>query len=218
MPPQKKKGSAKKRTSRKRPERQAGGRGWLLGVLLVILVFSCSAIYLYKHRTGAPLTAGKGIVAELIETFRSFTDTYSAASWEATLYFGDENSDLLVREVRTVSSTGQPEHRGEALIAELLRGPRAGGVRTIPEGTELRELTLADNGVMVADFSPEMSSFHPGGTSSELMTVFSIVNTLTSNITGVERVTIRIDGKKAETIAGHIDCREAFLPNKRMIK
>ena len=50
------------------------------------------------------------------------------------------------------------------------------------------------------------------------MTVYSIVNTLVANINGAKRVKILIEGKKADTIAGHIDCSEAFQQNTKIVR
>ncbi len=104
------------------------------------------------------------------------------------------------------------------LIEELIKGPYAKGVRTIPEQTEIRSVKLDRKGLLQVDFSRELSELHPGGSSSEIMTVFSIVNTLTENIEGIGGIRILIDGKAVDTIAGHIDCRQPFSPNMKIVR
>ena len=41
----------------------------------------------------------------------------------------------------------------------------------------------------------------------ELLTVYAIVNAVTANLPGVQRVQILVDGREVDTIAGHIDVR-----------
>jgi len=45
---------------------------------------------------------------------------------------------------------------------------------------------------------------HPGGSAGELITVYSVVNTLTE-LPGVKEVRWLIDGQAVESLAGHLD-------------
>jgi spore germination protein GerM len=68
------------------------------------------------------------------------------------------------------------------------------------------------------NFNSALTKNHPGGSSAELMTVYSIVNTLTLNFPQIKRVQILIDGKPIETIAGHLSLREPLSPKPDLIK
>jgi len=155
-------------------------------------------------------------ITETIDTVRDTTTEQKR--WQAKLYFGDEESRSLVPEKRIVSSGTSAESRAAELMRQLCSGPKNRGIRTIPEEATLHEVIMRDDGVMAIDFSNELTDEHPGGSSSELMTVFSIVNTVVLNIDEVKKVKILIDGKATDTIAGHIDCRTAFSQNPRVIK
>jgi hypothetical protein len=90
-----------------------------------------------------------------------------------------------------------------AAMRELLAGPdaddRAGGLDTqIPEGTELRSVSVAD-GTATVDLSREFES--GGGSASMLMRVAQVVHTLTQFPT-VERVAFRIEGEDVDAIGG----------------
>jgi len=138
-------------------------------------------------------------------------------NWKASLYFGGESSDHLIKEFRSVSSIRNPEKMSEALINELIKGPDAKGVRTIPEQTRLLSVDLQKDGLLLVDLSKEFTELHPGGSSSEIMTVYSIVNTLTMNIKDVKMVRIRQEGRNINTIAGHIDCNKTFYPDFEIV-
>lgn len=132
-------------------------------------------------------------------------------SWEATLCFGDENSDYLIKEYRKMLTSIHPREKAQALLEELIAGPRAKGLRTIPADVRLKGVR-EEGDILVADFSQDLITKHPGGSSSEMMTVFSIVNTVTINIPEYKRVRLLVEGKPIDTIAGHIDCKEPIAP------
>ena len=139
-------------------------------------------------------------------------------NWKASLYFGGESSDYLINEYRPVSSVRNPEKMSVVLINELIKGPDAKGVRTIPEQARLLAVDFSKDGLLVVNFSKEFTEQHPGGSSSEIMTVYSIVNTLTTNIKDVKMVKIIQQGRTLDTIAGHIDCNKTFYPDLELVR
>lgn len=157
------------------------------------------------------------VLKNTAEKIFEYTDKLFITSWKAKLYFGDEKSDYLVAEHRMISSASNPENKALALINELIQGPHAKGVRTIPDRTTVKSISI-DKKIAHVNFSEGLSRLHPGGSSSELMTVYSIVNTLTKNLDEVDKVKILIDGNEIETIAGHIDCREVFSANMSIVR
>ena len=77
----------------------------------------------------------------------------------------------------------------------------------------MREVFLDEKGCAYVDFSRAISEKHLGGTSGELATIASIVNTLAANFPEeIRKVRILIDGKEARTIAGHIDISRPIFP------
>ena len=92
------------------------------------------------------------------------------------------------------------------IIEALISGPMSALVRTIPSATTLRAIFVDDKTAYV-DLSREVAASHPGGIVSELMTVYSIVDTLVLNVDAVDKVKILIAGQDAETLSGHIDIR-----------
>ncbi len=91
-----------------------------------------------------------------------------------------------------------------AAIQELIAGAVPEGCeRPLPDGTKLLGITVVD-GLATADFSGELVSGFRGGSDNEGVTVYSIVDTLTSLPT-VERVRILVNGKPVSSIGGHLD-------------
>jgi spore germination protein GerM len=91
-----------------------------------------------------------------------------------------------------------------ASLQQLIEGEvPAGCERPLPPGTKLRGITVAD-GLATADLSRELLTGFRGGSDNEGVTVYAIVDTLTSLPT-VERVRILAEGKPVSTIGGHLD-------------
>jgi len=141
-----------------------------------------------------------------------------SASWQADIFFSDTDTASLVAEKRTLPRTDGPEQRARQLMAELLRGPSGAAVRTTPETAVLRSVVIGSDGTARVDFSAALAGDHPGGSASEMLTVYSIVNTLALNVDDIKKVQILIEGRPADTIAGHMDCSQPFAPNIKIIK
>jgi len=133
---------------------------------------------------------------------------------EVTLYFSDSQAMYLVPEKRKIPQT--PSLARQAII-ELIKGPENSDLySTIPEGTQINEIYIVDD-IAYIDLSEEIFKNHPGGSSGELMTVYSIVNTLTE-IPPIKGVQILVGGNERESLVGHIDISMPLLRDEDWIK
>ncbi|MEZ4566013.1 MAG: GerMN domain-containing protein [Desulfobacterales bacterium] len=103
------------------------------------------------------------------------------------------------------------------LIEALSAGPQSGLARTLPKDTTIRAVFVEGKTAYV-DFSREISISHPGGILSELMTIYSVVNTLVLNVDAVDTVKLLIAGQDAETLASHVDIRFPLNADILLIK
>jgi len=62
----------------------------------------------------------------------------------------------------------------------------------------------------VIDLNAAFADQHRSGILSEQLTVNSLVETLARNVPGIERVTILVEGKPRDTLAGHADLSDPF--------
>src|SRR5690606_19439624 len=74
---------------------------------------------------------------------------------------------------------------------------------SIPPATTVRSLSI-DGETLTVDFGDEIVRDHSGGSAGEIITVYSVVNTLTE-LPGVRWVAWRIDGRTVESLVGHLD-------------
>lgn len=134
------------------------------------------------------------------------TTTQPAKKVEIELYFGNNQGDKIVKEMRSVNETS---NLPKAAMEQLIAGPESKDlIDTIPEGTKILNVDII-KGVAYANFSSELSTKHWGGSAMEALTIQSIVDTL-SQFNGVKQVKILLDGSPADTIAGHIDVSQPF--------
>lgn len=132
-----------------------------------------------------------------------------------TVYFSDNEAMYLKGEKRTVAKNNKPE--AELMIEELIKGPESDELMpTIPEGTKLLSLEI-ENKIAIANFSKEIQTNHPGGSTGESMTVYSIVQTLTQ-LPEIEAVQFLVEGEKDEAIWGHLFTLDPIEPNPEMFE
>ena len=132
-------------------------------------------------------------------------------SRDVTLFFSAEDDGLLHPEKRQIPAGAAAADDAAAAVRELIQGPDDGLLPVLPAGTRLRRLFITKEGIAYVDFSREIAD-QPWGSSEELATVYSVVNTLAFNFPPIKRVFILIEGAERETLGGHVSLREAFLP------
>ncbi len=189
-------------TNRRRPSSQIWG-AILIGFLAHF--FCCAA--------EAEITAGssnEGSATSLLSP--------PSANAPAHLYFADRQNSFLKSEQRVVSRSDDSTEFARAIVNALIKGSQRGLIRTIPAGTELNAIYIAPDNVCYVDFSEAVKKNHPGGSNSEMLTIFSVVNSLILNVSEIKRVKILIQGHEAPTLAGHIALQVPFKAHMLMIR
>ena len=132
---------------------------------------------------------------------------------KATLYYVSEDG-LSLPGVQREVPFGDPvvEQARRIVEAELADAPPP-YASPIPRGTRLRALYVGDRGDAFVDLSGEVRTAHTGGALDEIFTTYAIVNALTVNLPAITRVQILVDGKEADTLAGHVDLRRPLQKN-----
>jgi len=135
------------------------------------------------------------------------------AKASVTLYFPSAAGDALAVETREIVETKLPADRGAQIVAALIDGPTTdAALPAVPEGTTLRRLWVENDGNAYADFSEELASGAAGGSADEILTVYAIVDSLTTNVPEIRRVGILVAGRERETL-GHLDLRRPLPPD-----
>jgi hypothetical protein len=124
----------------------------------------------------------------------------AAGRIQVKLYVLASSGRELATETEEILYSSSLQQQAKEVIRLLLR--RSGA---IPRGVSLRELFITSQGVAYLDLSQEVVSNHPGGSSAEELTVFSLSETLIANFPAVKTVKILVEGREVQTLAGHLD-------------
>jgi len=185
--------------------RRKTGRGVILGLALATILVAtalsgCSLLPFGRPSAGGedpvPPGPGEGEVA-------------------LVLYFADSQAMFLEPEERIVRAE-EGRSYAELVVNELIAGPQVEGHgRTIPDGTRLLSLDIVD-GVAYVNFSREIQTNHWGGSTGEMFTIMSVVNSLTED-PDITAVQFLVEGQRVESLVGHADTTVPIERNESVI-
>ncbi len=130
----------------------------------------------------------------------------SGAMEQATVYMAyDSPGELRARSISIPLAAGR-QQRAEALLRGLMTLYTAkDSPHPLAAGAEIRQVFLVDPGLTVIDVNSTFVEGQVSGVLAEELTIASLVQTLATNMPGLTRVKILVDGKEQETLAGHAD-------------
>jgi spore germination protein GerM len=121
------------------------------------------------------------------------------------LFFEAPDRRGLVIEDRSVAFSSDLTRQIRLVVEELIHGSQAGLVAPFSPGTRVLEVFVTARGVAYVDLSKEIAENQVGGSESELLSVYSVVNSITANFPAVRRVQLLVDDHPTATLAGHVD-------------
>ena len=161
-----------------------------------------------------PGPAPEGAEAEAAEA-----EVQPLAYLKVSLYFPSAGANRLVKESREIFETASPGDRAKQILSDLLEGPNSRGALPVtPRGVRLRQVYVTAAGVAFADFSSDLRFAIRGGSTDEILAVYSIVNSLVLNIDEINKVAILVEGEECETLSGHMDLRRPLPANRRLLR
>jgi len=136
------------------------------------------------------------------------------ATMSVTVYSATKDAMYLVAEHYTVPKNAHP---AQTAIELLIAGTKdAQLISVVPAGTQLRRISIKDK-IAYVDFNDKLVKNNTGGSASEMLLVAAIVNTLTE-FHDIQKVQIMVEGKKIDTISGHMDIGEPLSRSEKIIK
>jgi len=103
----------------------------------------------------------------------------------------------------------------KAMFKEL-ETPPSGLEKPLPKGTTLLSATVSADGVATLDLSSEFQKNFGGGSAGEQMTMYSIVDTLTT-LPNVKSVQFLLNGKKMDGMLESIESSKPLKRNESLI-
>ncbi len=133
------------------------------------------------------------------------------------LFFQSKDKPGLVMEERTVAFSDDLARQLRSVVEEVVKGPRQDTLQgTLPPETKVLEVFVNARGVAYVDVSREAAA-RGRGSFDEMMSVYSIVNSLTVNFPAVKRVQLLVDDRPAETLGGHVDLARPLPANMTLL-
>lgn len=137
---------------------------------------------------------------------------------DVSIFFQEKQGESLAPEKHKIFLTSSPVDQAKQIVVELIGGPHDGRLLpTFPPETRLLGLYLDRSGTAYVDFSKDLVTLHPGGTSEELATIFSLVDSLTYNLPEIRRVHLLVEGAELDTLKEHLDLRRDYLPDMSIV-
>lgn len=133
------------------------------------------------------------------------------------LYFADKEKPFLVAEERDLLHATGSVGLGKAILAAIAEGPQKELMQTFPTGASIRTFFIDQNKIAYVDIDESIKK-HPGGTQTEILTIYSIVNSLVLNIKEIDVVKFLQDGHETLTLCGHFDTRFPLTANMLLIR
>ena len=120
---------------------------------------------------------------------------------EVKIFF--DNAGVLKPEIRDISRGNFIESEIRAVIEQLIAGSANYG-RTVPKSAKINRVFVDSRNIVYLDFNSRLKKDHPGGITSEILTIASIAQTIFSNFDALG-VQILSDGEEMKSLAGHLD-------------
>ncbi|MHB8846751.1 MAG: GerMN domain-containing protein [Nitrospirota bacterium] len=121
----------------------------------------------------------------------------------------------LVSLAATVKRQPDPQLQAREIAAAVLASAQPGLLKEL----RLRALYLEETGTAYADLSPAAPAKElKASVEAELLAVYALVNSLTLSMSEVRQVRFLMDGREAQTLAGHVDLSRSFVKRTDLVK
>jgi Sporulation and spore germination len=133
------------------------------------------------------------------------------------LYFESPELSGLLPEDRSLPFSLDLSRQLRTVVEELVRGSTTGLISPLPSDTRVLDVFVTARGVAFVSLSKEATEGLGGGSTTELLTVYSVVNSITANFPAVKRVQLLLDDRPVVTFAGHVDVSRPLPPDMTFV-
>ena len=132
-------------------------------------------------------------------------------SEQVTLFVAYDDVGILHVQGARIALPSVRQERAEELLRALLAiYLDKSSPHPLPVGSDIRSVYMVDPGLAVIDVNAAFADGHRSGVLSEELTVMSLIQTLSANIPGIQKVKILVEGNQRDTLAGHADLSAFF--------
>ncbi|MGH9433433.1 MAG: GerMN domain-containing protein [Terriglobia bacterium] len=189
----------------------------LIQILIVLPVVAVSLLYLrrlVRRFFFEPPRAESEMRTKLTQ---AALQVEAGAPKTVTLYFPSFSAGRLVPETRQMALTKNNADRIRQVLLALIEGSHQGADAPLPPATTIRGVFLTSKGTAYLDFSKDLLQNFPSGIESETLSIYSVVSSITANVPAVKKVRVLIQGQEVESLDGHADLSEAYVPDTNWV-
>jgi Sporulation and spore germination len=180
-------------------------RHFFIALSILLAAVLAMSIYAWHMRGRAAATPVASVDS------RPVVPPVAGATERVTLYVAYDDIGILRAQSAQIPMPSVRQERAEevlrALIALYLDKTSP---HPLPPGSDIRSVYLVDPGLAVIDVNAALADGHRSGVLAEELTVASLIQTLSTNIPGILKAKILVEGKQRETLAGHADLSNFF--------
>jgi hypothetical protein len=180
-------------------------RHFFIALSVLLAAVLAMSIYAWHMRGRAAATPVASVDS------RPVVPPVAGATERVTLYVAYDDIGILRAQSAQIPMPSVRQERAEevlrALIALYLDKTSP---HPLPPGSDIRSVYLVDPGLAVIDVNAALADGHRSGVLAEELTVASVIQTLSTNIPGILKAKILVEGKQRETLAVHADLSNFF--------
>jgi Sporulation and spore germination len=184
--------------------------------LIVVAIVAAGVIYLQvlARRVNSQKSESleKTARARLAEAALS---TASGPKQTITLFIPSSDQGVLIQEPYQLTLASADEDRIRQIFLALVETTGQGQTSALPSasGAELRSVFLASDGTAYLDLSGGALPLLTPGIGTETQAIYSIVDSIAVNVPVVKRVKFLVQGHEVDTLDGHADLTQAYIPD-----
>ena len=151
-------------------------------------------------------SSGPGDKARQEEAVESPLFTGEEATAKVKLFFVDIAKAGFASEISEIYLSDSKTAQVKQVLKKLFAGPAqpAHAAAWTPDSAAL-EVFLDGAGLCVVDLNTAAAASHPGGTTAEYQSLYTLYRTLKEHFSEIKRVQVLVDGQRVPSLAGHLN-------------
>jgi spore germination protein GerM len=188
----------------------------LLGMLVALALTAPRWARLMRQPVAAPPEEDTALASSGVANAAA-PETEAERTISVKLYFESPDVSGLLPEDRSLPFSVELSRQLRTVVEELVRGSSTGLASPLPVDTKVLDVFVSARGVAFVSLSKEATGGLAGGSTAELLTVYSVVNSITANFPAVKRVQLLLDDRPVVTFAGHVDVSRPLPPDMTFV-
>jgi hypothetical protein len=188
-----------------------GGKGLLAAGIAILVLAAAAGIFLWSRMRNADGTVQPGAPGQNVLEQPALRDEPLIAA----LYY--PAGDLLTPVSAAIKRRPDAQSQAREAILALFADQRAAQAAGLAE-VRLRALYLDASGVAYLDLALPAQKDVKASAWEELLALYALVNTLTQNFEEIRQVRFLLNGREAQTLAGHLDLAGTFAKRMDLVK